>query len=107
MTFFTPEHAELGGRALALPVWPIAATQRPGSSPCATAGPLGAFERLLLQQAVTVVALQLMRQRDRCATPSGGWPATCSPRRLPGGSTQADLETPRLAPFGIESEAFR
>src|SRR5215213_3898130 len=57
---FAPEHRELGGRALALPVaggdqaWLIAV--RDG-------GPLGAFERLLLQQAVTVVALQLMRQR--------------------------------------------
>jgi PucR family transcriptional regulator, purine catabolism regulatory protein len=98
---FAPEHAELGGRALALPVaggdqaWLVAV--RDG-------GPLGAFERLLLQQAVTVVALQLMRQRivrDTERRLAGDVFAEALTGRL----DQADLET-RLAPFGIESEAF-
>src|SRR4051812_4724851 len=98
---FAPEHPELGGRALALPVaggeqaWLVAV--RDG-------GPLGAFERLLLQQAVTVVALQLMRQRivrDTERRLAGDVFAEALTGRL----EQSDLET-RLAPFGIESEAF-
>jgi len=98
---FAPEHAKLGGRALALPVaggdqaWLIAV--RDG-------GPLGAFERLLLQQAVTVVALQLMRQRivrDTERRLAGDVFAEALTGRL----DQSDLEA-RLAPFGIESQAF-
>ena len=60
---FVPDHPELAGRALALPVstrgrgapqaWLVAARD---------AGGLGDFERLILQQATTVVALELMRQ---------------------------------------------
>jgi PucR family transcriptional regulator, purine catabolism regulatory protein len=61
---FVPEHPELAGRALVLGVairgrgapqaWLVAA--RDG-------GGLGDFERLILNQAVTVVALELLRQR--------------------------------------------
>ena len=63
---FAPDHPDMAGRALALPgrtangggrapqAWLVAA--RDG-------GGLGDFERLILQQAVTVVALELMRQR--------------------------------------------
>jgi PucR family transcriptional regulator, purine catabolism regulatory protein len=98
---FAPEHAELNGRALALPVgggdqaWLVAV--RDG-------GPLGPFERLLLQQAVTVVALQLMRQRivrDTERRLAGDVFAEALTGRL----EQSELET-RLAPFGIESEAY-
>jgi purine catabolism regulator len=61
---FEPAHEPVAGRALALPVapdsrrgpqaWLIAARD---------AGGLGEFERLILQQAVTVIALELMRRR--------------------------------------------
>ena len=61
---FAPEHPDLAGRALALPV----ATRGSGAPQAwlvavRDAGGLGDFERLILQQAVTVVALELMRQR--------------------------------------------
>ena len=64
---FAPEHPELGGRALALPVarGASARRRRPGWSRCADSGELGDFERLMVQQAVTVVALELMRERVR------------------------------------------
>jgi purine catabolism regulator len=98
---FAPEHPDLGGRALALPVaggehaWLVA--MRDG-------GPLGPFERLLLQQAVTVVALELMRQRvvrDTERRLAGDVFAEALTGRL----EQDELET-RLAPFGISGEAF-
>ena len=61
---FTPDHPDLAGRSLVLPV----ATRGAGAPHAwlvATrdAGGLGDFERLILQQAATVVALELMRQR--------------------------------------------
>ena len=61
---FAPDHADIAGRALVLPV-----AIRGGGAPQAwlfaalDSGGLGDFERLILQQAVTVVALELMRQR--------------------------------------------
>src|SRR5829696_6742563 len=61
---FAPDHPEIAGRSLVLPIslrgrgapqaWLVAARDTGG---------LGDFERLILQQAVTVVALELMRQR--------------------------------------------
>src|SRR5918997_186786 len=61
---FAPDHPDIAGRSLVLPVslrgrgapqaWLVAARDTGG---------LGDFERLILQQAVTVVALELMRQR--------------------------------------------
>jgi purine catabolism regulator len=61
---FAPQHPEVYGRSLALPVVTNAgvvpqawlAASRDGQG-------LGDFERLILQQAVTVVALELMRRR--------------------------------------------
>jgi purine catabolism regulator len=97
---FAPEHPELSGRALALPVatrgsgapqaWLVAARD---------AGGLGDFERLILQQAVTVVALELMRQRTVRDTE----------RRLAGdvlaealtGRLEPDELQTRLRPFGV------
>ena len=61
---FAPDHPDLAGRSLVLPV-----ATRGGGAPQAwlvatrDAGGLGDFERLILQQAATVVALELMRQR--------------------------------------------
>ena len=98
---FAPDHPDVGGRALALPVaggeqaWLVAV--RDG-------GPLGPFERLLLQQAVTVVALELMRQRvvrDTERRLAGDVFAEAMTGRL----DQSELET-RLAPFGISGEPF-
>jgi len=103
---FAPDDPELGGRALALPV---GATGEPGrratSAPQAwlvaikDGGGLDEFDRLLLHQATTVVALELLRRRV----------AGTTERRLAGDIlTQladgelrgADLAR-RLEPFGI------
>jgi purine catabolism regulator len=101
---FAPEHPEVAGRALALPV---ATAGGSGAQAWLVAtrdgGPLGPFERLLLQQAVTVVALELMRQRVMRDTE----------RRLAGdvfaealtGRLEQDELATRLAPFGVGGEA--
>ena len=101
---FTPDHPELAGRTLVLPIsirgkgapqaWLVAARD---------AGGLGDFERLILQQAVTVVALELMRQRAMRDTE----------RRLAGdvlaealtGRPSANELAVRLRPFGVGAEA--
>ena len=101
---FAPDHPELAGRALVLPVsirgrggpqaWLVAARDTGG---------IGDFERLILQQAVTVVALELMRQRAMRDTE----------RRLAGdvlaealtGRPSANELAVRLRPFGVGAEA--
>jgi purine catabolism regulator len=100
---FAPDHPDLAGRSLVLPVavrghgaqaWLLAARD---------SGGLGDFERLILQQAGTVVALELMRQRAMRDTE----------RRLAGdvlaeavGGRLGDEELAmRLRPFGIGSKA--
>jgi PucR family transcriptional regulator, purine catabolism regulatory protein len=101
---FLPDHPEIAGRSLALPVairgrgapqaWLVAARD---------AGGLGDFERLILQQAVTVVALELMRQRAMRDTE----------RRLAGdvlaealnGRLSEDEVAVRLRPFGVGENA--
>jgi purine catabolism regulator len=101
---FAPEHAELAGRALALPVG-AAGRDRPQAWVVAVSdsGALREFERLLLQQAVTVVALELMRRRVMLETE----------RRLAGDLLEeafsGDLEgrelATRLRPFGVDGDA--
>ncbi len=61
---FEPSHEPVAGRALALPVAPDS-RRGPQAWLIAVrdAGGLGEFERLILQQAVTVIALELMRRR--------------------------------------------
>ena len=101
---FSPTHPELAGRTLVLPVsirgkgapqaWVVAARD---------AGGLGDFERLILQQAVTVVALELMRQRAMRDTE----------RRLAGdvlaealiGRPSPNELAVRLRPFGVGAQA--
>ena len=101
---FAPDHADVAGRALALPVatrgvgapqaWLVAASDEQ---------PLGDFERLILQQAVTVVALELMRRRVVRDTE----------RRLAGdvlaealtGRLEPDELRSRLRPFGVGQRA--
>src|SRR5215211_8935778 len=101
---FAPDHPDIAGRSLVLPVslrgrgapqaWLVAARD---------AGGLGDFERLILQQAVTVVALELMRQRAMRDTE----------RRLAGdvlaealtGRLSEDELALRVRPFGVGSRA--
>ncbi len=101
---FAPDHPEIAGRSLVLPVslrgrgapqaWLVAARDTGG---------LGEFERLILQQAVTVVALELMRQRAMRDTE----------RRLAGdvlaealtGRLSEEELAMRLRPFGIGHSA--
>src|SRR5919108_3187017 len=102
-TGFAPDHGDLAGRSLVLPVasrghgaqaWLLAARD---------SGGLGDFERLILQQAGTVVALELMRQRAMRDTE----------RRLAGdvlaeavgGRLDAGELAVRLQPFGVGSTA--
>jgi purine catabolism regulator len=112
---FEPDHEELRGRALALPVgthaahvpeaWLVAACSGagPGAGDGSRGRALGDFERLILQQAVTVVALELMRLRV----------ARDTERRLAGdvlaealtGRLEQDELARRLEPFGISSTA--
>ena len=101
---FVPSHPSVAGRALAHPVI------SPGGGPpqawvvvVRDSGGLGDFERLILQQAVAVVALELMRRRVARETE----------RRLAGdvlaGALGGRLEAielrRRLEPFGIGDEA--
>ena len=101
---FVPSHPTVAGRALAHPVI------SPGGGPpqawvviVRDSGGLGDFERLILQQAVAVVALELMRRRVARETE----------RRLAGDVLAAALGgrmdptelRRRLEPFGIGEEA--
>ncbi len=101
---FVPTHPSVAGRALAHPVI------SPGGGPpqawvviVRDSGSLGDFERLILQQAVAVVALELMRRRVARETE----------RRLAGdvltGALGGRLEPSelrrRLEPFGIGDSA--
>ena len=101
---FAPSHPELSGRSLVLPVairgrgapqaWLMAA--RDG-------GGLGDFERLILNQAVTVVALELMRQRAMRDT-ERRLAGDVLAEALTGRLSEEELAT-RLGPFGIGAEA--
>jgi PucR family transcriptional regulator, purine catabolism regulatory protein len=99
-----PEQPELAGRALALPV--ITGTRRTPEAWLVAVrdeGGLGDFERLLLQQAVTVVALELMRQRAMRDT-ERRLAGDVLAEALNGGLDSHELEG-RLRPFGIAHEA--
>jgi PucR family transcriptional regulator, purine catabolism regulatory protein len=101
---FAPSHPDLAGRSLVLPVairgrgaphaWLLAA--RDG-------GGLGDFERLILNQAVTVVALELMRQRAMRDT-ERRLAGDVLAEALTGRLSEKELST-RLSPFGIGEEA--
>jgi purine catabolism regulator len=101
---FAPEHPDIAGRGLALPVL-VGARGGPQAWLVAVrdSGGLGELERLTLEQSVTVVALELMRQRAMRDTE----------RRLAGdvlaealaGELDAGELAARLRPFGVGSEA--
>jgi purine catabolism regulator len=101
---FSPEHAEIAGRALVLPV-----STRGRGAPQAwlfavrDAGSLGDFERLILQQAVTVVALELMRQRVMRDT-ERRLAGDVLAQALTGRLAESEIES-RLRPFGIGEQA--
>jgi len=107
---FAPVHPEIAGRSLAIPVstgghgvpqaWLLAARDAVG---------LGDFERLIVQQASTVVALELMRQRAMRDTErrlAGDVLAEAIGEPATGGqpSTGRELES-RLQPFGVGARA--
>jgi purine catabolism regulator len=101
---FAPDHAEIAGRSLVLPVsirgrggpqaWLAAARD---------AGGLGDFERLILQQAVTVVALELMRQRAMRDT-ERRLAGDVLAEALTGRLSESELAV-RLRPFGVGANA--
>jgi PucR family transcriptional regulator, purine catabolism regulatory protein len=101
---FAPDHPEIAGRSLVLPVstrgrgapqaWLVAARD---------AGGLGDFERLILQQAVTVVALELMRQRAMRDT-ERRLAGDVLAEALTGRLAEAELAV-RLRPFGVGANA--
>jgi purine catabolism regulator len=101
---FAPDHPEIAGRSLVLPVsirgrggpqaWLAAARD---------AGGLGDFERLILQQAVTVVALELMRQRAMRDT-ERRLAGDVLAEALTGRLSESELAV-RLRPFGVGTNA--
>jgi PucR family transcriptional regulator, purine catabolism regulatory protein len=103
-TEFAPAQPELAGRALVLPV-----STRGRGAPQAwlaaarDAGTLGDFERLILQQAVTVVALELMRQRAMRDT-ERRLAGDVLAEALTGRLSEAEL-TVRMRPFGVGGHA--
>ena len=101
---FAPDHPEIAGRSLVLPV-----STRGRGSPQAwllaalDSGGLGDFERLILQQAVTVVALELMRQRAMRDT-ERRLAGDVLAEALTGRLSQEELRM-RLRPFGVGANA--
>jgi purine catabolism regulator len=101
---FEPSHEDVSGRALALPV---ASEAHGGPRSWIVAirdtGGLGEFERLILQQSVTIVALELMRRRVVRETE----------RRLAGDILAEVIDSEldeselraRLRPFGVGARA--
>ena len=101
---FLPDHPEIAGRSLALPV----ATRGHGAPQAwvvavRDAGGLGDFERLILQHAVTVVALELMRQRAMRDT-ERRLAGDVLAEALTGRLSPTELAV-RLRPFGVGSNA--
>jgi PucR family transcriptional regulator, purine catabolism regulatory protein len=100
---FEPAHDEVVGRSLALPVAAEPHAPRVWIVAIRDGGGLGEFERLILQQAVTVVALELMRRRVVRDTE----------RRLAGDVLHEVIEgvldeselRGRLRPFGVGEQA--
>jgi PucR family transcriptional regulator, purine catabolism regulatory protein len=100
---FVPNREDLRGRALAHPVSPRAGAAEAWLVVVRRSGELGDFERLCVQQAAIVVALELMRERVARETE----------RRLSGevlaatlsGRLAADDVRDRLSPFGVGERA--
>ncbi len=101
---FAPEDQSVSGRSLALPV---AAGDPSGPQAWLVAvrdsGGLPDFERLILQQAVTVVALELMRRRVARDT-ERRLAADVLDEVLSGATEDEEIES-RLRPFGVGEQA--
>jgi DNA-binding PucR family transcriptional regulator len=101
---FAPDHPSVSGRALALPV-----AERGPEGPQAwliavrDSGGLAESERLILQQAVTVVALELMRRRVVRDT-ERRLAGDVLKEAVSGALDESELET-RLRPFKVGSRA--
>jgi purine catabolism regulator len=101
---FAPDHPEIAGRSLVLPI-----STRGRGAPQAwlfaarDTGSLGDFERLILQQAATVVALELMRQRVMRDT-ERRLAGDVLAQTLTGRLAESEVES-RLRPFGIGEQA--
>ncbi len=99
-----PEHPAVAGRSVVLPVY-----TRGRGAPRAwlfavrDSGGLGDFERLILQQATTVVALELMRQRAMHDT-ERRLAGDVLAEALTGGLAERELAS-RLRPFGVGDRA--
>ena len=96
---FAPTHGDLAGRALALPVGAERSVPQAWLVAAKDTGGLSEFDRLILHQAVTVIALELLRRHV----------AETTERRL-AGDVLAEIVSGRLAgaelarrlePFGI------
>src|SRR5437660_4462712 len=103
-TSFEPSHEQVAGRGLVLPIPPdVRGGPRSWLVAVRDQGTLGEFERLILQQGVTVVALELMRRRvlrDTERRLAGDILAEA----VTGDLTDHDLEA-RLQPFGVGGDA--
>ncbi|MBI5104601.1 MAG: PucR family transcriptional regulator ligand-binding domain-containing protein [Solirubrobacterales bacterium] len=98
---FAPSHGELAGRALALPVAGAETSGMPQAWLVAVkdSGGLSEFDRLVLHQAVTVVALELLRRHVAASTERrlAGDVLT----ELAGGAVEGSELARRLEPFGL------
>jgi len=101
---FVPDLAEIAGRAVVTPVFTRGrGAPRAWLFAARDAGGLGDFERLILQQATTVVALELMRQRAMHDT-ERRLAGDVLAEALTGGLEEREIES-RLRPFGVTDRA--
>jgi purine catabolism regulator len=98
-TQFVPEHPDLGARALVLPVLTSRGGPQAWLAAARDSGGLGDVERLTLEQSVTVVALELMRQRAMRDT-ERRLAGDVLAEALAGELDEGELAA-RLRPFGI------
>jgi purine catabolism regulator len=104
VTPFEPSHEEIAGRALVLPIPPdVRGGPRSWLVAVSDGGGLGELDRLILQQGVTVVALELMRRRVMRDT-ERRLAGDILAEAIGGDLTGHDLEA-RLRPFGVGAKA--
>ncbi len=103
-TELAPEHPAVAGRSVVLPVYTRGrGAPRAWLFAARDAGGLGDFERLILQQATTVVALELMRQRAMHDT-ERRLAGDVLAEALTGHLAERELAS-RLRPFGVGEQA--
>jgi PucR family transcriptional regulator, purine catabolism regulatory protein len=103
-TSFEPGEEAVAGRALVLPLAPdVRGGPRAWLVGLRDGGALGEFERLILQQGVTVVALELMRRRVMRDT-ERRLAGDILAEAVTGELREHDLQA-RLRPFGVDGQA--